>query len=62
MNNKNTQKRGRPTKEIKRDADIRVRMTSDLKDRLRTFAKNNGFNMSQVVEMALESFMFEDIE
>jgi len=56
----NKGKIGRPKKDIKRDEHLKIRITSDLKNRLRDYAKKNNFTMSQVVEMSIEAFIFED--
>ncbi|MDF1881207.1 hypothetical protein JHD50_07805 [Sulfurimonas sp. MAG313] len=57
---KDIKKIGRPFQEIKRDDYLKIRVTSDLKNRLRDYAKKSNFTMSQVTEMAIESFIFED--
>jgi hypothetical protein len=60
--NENKIKSGRPKQDITRDANIRIRVTTDMKNKLRAYAERNDFSMSQVVEMSLHSFMFEDFE
>ena len=62
MNQPIQKKKGRPLKEVTRDSYVRVRMTTKLKNELKEYSKRNGFNMTQVIEMALSSFMFEDFE
>jgi len=62
MKQLNKSKRGRPPKEITRDTTLKIRLTTQLKESLREYARHNNLTMSQVVEIAIETFIFEEFE
>jgi predicted DNA-binding protein len=58
----NKKKVGRKPKEITRSERLEIRLTKRLKESLREYARHNNLTMSQVVEIAIETFIFEEFE
>jgi predicted DNA-binding protein len=53
-------KMGRPKKEITKDKVVVVRMTSKMKERLKGYSKKEGLTMSEVIDMSINSFLYNN--
>lgn len=53
----NKKKMGRPKKDITKDKVVVVRMTSEMKERLKNYSEKEGLNMSEVIDISLKSLL-----
>lgn len=54
----NKKKMGRPKKTITKDKVMVVRMTPQMKERIRAYSIKNDLTMSEVIDMSIESFLY----
>ena len=51
---------GRPKKEIKKDEVVTIRITSAQKNKVKEYAKKNDLTMSEVIDISIDSFLYNN--